>query len=71
MQDVTAHTAPVISHIEDATAQTAIVTAHAASGAIKPPFGPTATAHEKMAKLFLKLIFRQFRKPGKQCSEVG
>ena len=45
IEDVTAHIETVAAHIEAATA-------HTAPGIIKPPFEPTATAPEKMAKPF-------------------
>ena len=38
-----------MSDMEDATA-------HTATGTIKPPFEPTATAYERMVKLFFHII---------------
>ena len=46
----------VTAHIEATTAHTATVTAHNAPGTIKAPFEYTTTAHEKMAKPFLRSI---------------
>ena len=50
--DVTEHIEAATAHIEAESAHTATVTAHTAPGTIKPPFAPTATAYEKMAKPF-------------------
>ena len=52
IEDTTAHTAPVTSYIEAATVNTTTDATGTSPGTIKPPFEPTATANEKMAKIF-------------------
>ena len=61
MEDATAHIEDAIVYIEAATSYPATVTAPAAPGTVKPPFEPTATAHEKIAKPFLKDLPRGAR----------
>ena len=83
MASIAAHTVSVAAHIEDATAYTATVTTHMASVTvhtatvtarmapvtIKPPFEPTGTVHEKMAKIFdFGLIGPGILRPGKDSS---
>ena len=53
MDAVIFRTEAAIAHTARATAHVEAVIVHTAPGAIKPPFIPTATAHEKIAKLFL------------------
>ena len=78
----TEHIEAVAAHIEAETAHTTTVTAHTAPGTNKPPFAPTATVHEKMAKPFscergvhtlvsTCVIEQPFRKPGKLFRKPG
>ena len=55
IEDVTAHIEDATAHVEDATSHTVTVTVQMAPGTIKPPFEPTATASEKIAKPFLPI----------------
>ena len=51
-EDAIAHIETATSYIEAVIAHMATATSYTAPGTIKPPFEPTLTAHEKMAKLF-------------------
>ena len=57
IEDITAHIDVVTANIETVTSHIEAATAHTASGIIKPPFEPTATAPEKMAKPFFQRGF--------------
>ena len=56
IEDVTSHIEAVKAHIDAATTHTATVIAHMLPVTPKPPFEPTATAPEKMAKPFYSKV---------------
>ena len=71
IEAATALSATVTFHIEVVTSHTATAIAHTVPGTIKPPFEPTATAHENGEAILIimfhcNLQWRSFTQEGKR-----